>query len=136
MEKGEQQLLFEAKLVTFTNSLILFPIDQLLIEQGVQLRWQSARLACERYGDRYPAPPTTFFLKVDIKSFSNILSSYETLNLFGHTCYLIVKKILQLATSGNRTRAARVAGQHSTTEPTIIISFKSVFEIYFFKAEE
>ena len=35
MEKGEQQLLFEAKLVTFTNSLILFPIDQLLIEQGV-----------------------------------------------------------------------------------------------------
>ena len=23
----------------------------------MQLRWQSARLACERYGDRYPASP-------------------------------------------------------------------------------
>ena len=32
-----------------------------LTSQGVQLRWQSARLACERYGDRYPAPPTNFF---------------------------------------------------------------------------
>ena len=27
---------------------------------GVQLKWQSARLACERHGDRYPAPPSIF----------------------------------------------------------------------------
>ena len=26
----------------------------------------------------------------------------------------------QYATSGNRTRAARVAGEHSTTEPTLL----------------
>ena len=31
------------------------------VVSGVQLRWQSARLACERYGDRCPAPPTDFF---------------------------------------------------------------------------
>jgi hypothetical protein len=30
---------------------------------------------------------------------------------------LIYKKII--ASSGNRTRAARVAGEHSTTEPTM-----------------
>ena len=28
---------------------------------GAQLRWQSARLACERYRDRYPVPPEYIF---------------------------------------------------------------------------
>ena len=28
-----------------------------------------------------------------------------------------------LASSGNRTRAARVAGEHSTTEPTMLVDF-------------
>ncbi len=30
------------------------------------------------------------------------------------------KKIKNIASSGNRTRAARVAGEHSTTEPTML----------------
>ena len=29
-------------------------------------------------------------------------------------------KIKKLATSGNRTRASRVAGENSTTEPTLL----------------
>ena len=32
----------------------------------------------------------------------------------------------KLATSGNRTRAARVAGEHSTTEPTLLLSPQSL----------
>ena len=34
-----------------------------------------------------------------------------------------------LASSGNRTRAARVAGEHSTTEPTMLISV-GLFVLY------
>ncbi len=30
------------------------------------------------------------------------------------------KKLKRIASSGNRTRAARVAGEHSTTEPTML----------------
>jgi hypothetical protein len=29
------------------------------------------------------------------------------------------------ASSGNRTRAARVAGEHSTTEPTMLVQSKA-----------
>ena len=32
---------------------------------------------------------------------------------------------IQLASSGNRTRAARVAGEHSTTEPTMLVRIRS-----------
>ena len=32
---------------------------------------------------------------------------------------------IQFASSGNRTRAARVAGEHSTTEPTMLHNFKA-----------
>ena len=31
-----------------------------------------------------------------------------------------IKKQKDFASSGNRTRAARVAGEHSTTEPTML----------------
>ena len=36
------------------------------------------------------------------------------------------------ATSGNRTRAARVAGEHSTTEPTLLIylSLKKLNQVF------
>ena len=34
--------------------------------------------------------------------------------------YIIFKWQKTLASSGNRTRAARVAGEHSTTEPTML----------------
>ena len=44
--------------------------------QGVQLRWQSARLACEKYEDRYPAPPKYFFLI--FKSFKKFFSGQFT----------------------------------------------------------
>ena len=33
---------------------------------------------------------------------------------------LVLLKNIIAATSGNRTRAARVAGEHSTTEPTLL----------------
>ena len=37
-----------------------------------------------------------------------------------------------IASSGNRTRAARVAGEHSTTEPTMLTYLKSVnLDVYF-----
>ena len=35
-----------------------------------------------------------------------------------------------MASSGNRTRAARVAGEHSTTEPTMLRYYKLQFDIY------
>ncbi len=35
----------------------LMKINELLIRTGIQLKWQSARLACERYRDRYPISP-------------------------------------------------------------------------------
>ena len=40
-----------------------------------------------------------------------------------------VPGIKHSATSGNRTRAARVAGEHSTTEPTLLVKLP----IYFLK---
>jgi hypothetical protein len=40
------------------------------------------------------------------------------------------KKLIKSALAGNRTRAARVAGEHSTTEPPVLlfwsISFSSI----------
>jgi hypothetical protein len=37
------------------------------------------------------------------------------------SAFFIAKKVLKnSASSGNRTRAARVAGEHSTTEPTML----------------
>ena len=37
------------------------------------------------------------------------------------------KKVRKMfASSGNRTRAARVAGEHSTTEPTMLVFFDSM----------
>ena len=33
------------------------------------------------------------------------------------------KNTISNASSGNRTRAARVAGEHSTTEPTMLLTF-------------
>ena len=40
---------------------------------------------------------------------------------FSSGCRCETKKVL--ASSGNRTRAARVAGEHSTTEPTMLVYF-------------
>ena len=39
----------------------------------------------------------------------------------GNTSPLQKQKV---ASSGNRTRAARVAGEHSTTEPTMLLMFE------------
>ena len=40
--------------------------------------------------------------------------------VFIDQCSPLVKSIIAPASSGNRTRAARVAGEHSTTEPTML----------------
>ena len=36
------------------------------------------------------------------------------------------KETKMFASSGNRTRAARVAGEHSTTEPTMLVFFDAM----------
>ena len=48
----------------------------------------------------------------------------STLLLLGtlHLLFLLRNKKV-FASSGNRTRAARVAGEHSTTEPTMLVDF-------------
>ena len=40
--------------------------------------------------------------------------------------YIIFKWQKTLASSGNRTRAARVAGEHSITEPTMLVFFDAM----------
>ena len=40
------------------------------------------------------------------------------------------------ATSGNRTRAARVAGEHSTTEPTLHMSLTDLRPIFYTKRKK
>ena len=40
-----------------------------------------------------------------------------------------------IASSGNRTRAARVAGEHSTTEPTMLPYNLSYFKILKYASE-
>ena len=48
----------------------------------------------------------------------------KSTNLFAKTCRTLeinnINKEKIIASSGNRTRAARVAGEHSTTEPTLL----------------
>ena len=46
----------------------------------------------------------------------SIPGASRTFILCFRTCWAKIK----LASSGNRTRAARVAGEHSTTEPTML----------------
>ena len=43
---------------------------------------------------------------------------------FARFCINMTKKVF--ASSGNRTRAARVAGEHSTTEPTMLVFFDAM----------
>ena len=45
----------------------------------------------------------------------------QRLRPLGHPDSGLVRLKKNLASSGNRTRAARVAGEHSTTEPTMLI---------------
>ena len=41
-------------------------------------------------------------------------------NVYGRNLFWLAGQ-KRLASSGNRTRAARVAGEHSTTEPTMLL---------------
>ena len=55
------------------------------------------------------------------------------LNIPAHTTFLNQSsqklQIHVIASSGNRTQAACMAGKHSTTEPTMLDEFKSLKEI-------
>ena len=65
-------------------------------------------------------PPTSHMLSERSTIWAN---SPDCFSLTWNTCYFIIEQIVlknKAASSGNRTRAARVAGEHSTTEPTML----------------
>ena len=45
-------------------------------------------------------------------------------------------ELQKFATSGNRTRASRVAGENSTTEPTLLDASHSRGDVYFERVKE
>ena len=66
-------------------------------------------------------PGTDFSIKEETLYFPG---KGESLSLF----MLEIEKLY--ASSGNRTRAARVAGEHSTTEPTMLVLLDQFYCIY------
>ncbi|EEB19436.1 trypsin-gamma, putative [Pediculus humanus corporis] len=56
-------------------------------------------------------------------------AEFPTISGVSNTCFkeiLLLKKKRGSASAGNRTRAARVAGEHSTTEPPMLVSLVNI----------